>query len=139
MAQLRQHFTHILTSTFTKSLYSVVLTSTLLACTTPPSKPVVINLVAINDFHGHLESEKFNTQSAGASAPVTTTGAGIENIAAQLHAWRQEDPELLFVGGGDLIGASPSISALFGDEPTLDALSQLGMRASALRNHAFDR
>ncbi len=139
MAQLRQHFTLILTSTFTKSLYSVALTSTLFACTTLPTKPVVINLVAINDFHGHIEPEKFNYQSAGASAPVTTTGAGIENISAQLQLWRQEDPDLLFVGGGDLIGASPSISALFGDEPTLDALSQLGMRASALGNHEFDR
>lgn len=118
------------------------LTCTLCACTTTPSKPIVINLVAINDFHGHLEAEKFSYQSAQstqASTPTTTTGAGIENIAAQLQAWRQEDPELLFVGGGDLIGASPSISALFGDEPTLDALSALGMRASALGNHEFDR
>lgn len=126
-------------STLLRTLLCLALTSTLVACTTLPSKPITLNLVAINDFHGHLESEKFSYQAAGASAPVTTTGAGIETIGAQLQAWRQEDPELLFVGGGDLIGASPSISALFGDEPTLDALSQLGMRASALGNHEFDR
>ncbi|MBI3713905.1 MAG: bifunctional metallophosphatase/5'-nucleotidase [Burkholderiales bacterium] len=126
-------------SIFFKPVLCVALASSLLACTTLPSKPITLNLVAINDFHGHLEAEKFSYQSAGAPAPVTTTGAGIENIGAQLQAWRQEDPELLFVGGGDLIGASPSISALFGDEPTLDALSQLGMRASALGNHEFDR
>lgn len=139
MEQLRQHLSINLTSTFTKSLCSLALAGTLSSCTTLPQHPIVINLVAINDFHGHLESEKFNYQPAGASTPVTITGAGIENIGAQLHAWRQEDPELLFVGGGDLIGASPSISALFGDEPTLDALSQLGMQASALGNHEFDR
>lgn len=130
---------HPFTSTLRRTLVCLAFTSSLLACATLPSKPITLNLVAINDLHGHLESEKFSYQSAGASAPVTTTGAGIETIGAQLQAWRQEDPELLFVGGGDLIGASPSISALFGDEPTLDALSQLGMSASALGNHEFDR
>lgn len=143
MAQLKQqrkqHFTSNLKSTFAKTLYSVSLASTLLACATPPSQPIVINLAAINDFHGHLEAEKFSIASAGAATPTSTVGGGIEIIGAQLQAWRQEDPELLFVGGGDLIGASPSISSLFADEPTLDALSQMGMRASALGNHEFDR
>lgn len=137
--QLKQHFTFNLKSTFAKTLYCASIASTLLACATPPSQPIVLNLVAINDFHGHLEAEKFSIASAGAATPTSTVGGGIEIIGAQLQAWRQEDPELLFVGGGDLIGASPSISSLFADEPTLDALSQMGMRASALGNHEFDR
>jgi 5'-nucleotidase len=39
---------------------------------------------------------------------------------------------------GDLIGASPLMSNLLRDEPTLAAMSQLGIAASALGNHELD-
>jgi 5'-nucleotidase len=110
----------------------------LLACATPQSQPIVLNLVAINDFHGHLEQEKFNVTRAADPAPTQLHGGGIELLGSYLQAWRQEDKDLLFVGGGDLIGASPGISALFADEPTLQGLGRLGMRVSALGNHEFD-
>lgn len=115
----------------------------LFACATHPSssavKPIVVNLVAINDFHGHIEAEKFSLTPAGEVSPVTMLGGGVELLGANLQAWRKEDRELLFVGGGDLIGASPGMSSLFADEPTLDALSMMGMRVSAVGNHEFDQ
>jgi len=43
------------------------------------------------------------------------------------------------VGGGDLIGASPVTSSLLRDEPSVIALSKIGMKASALGNHEFDQ
>ena len=116
---------------------------TLFACathpTTPPVKPIVVNLVAINDLHGHIDAEKFSLTPAGEVSPVNMLGGGVELLGANLQAWRKEDSELLFVGGGDLIGASPGMSSLFADEPTLDALSMMGMRVSAVGNHEFDQ
>ena len=44
----------------------------------------------------------------------------------------------MFVGAGDLIGASPLISGLFHDEPTIESLSAMGMDASSVGNHEFD-
>lgn len=109
------------------------------ACATYPAKPIVVNLVAMNDFHGHLDAEKFSLSHAGDSTAQTLVGGGVEILGANLQAWRKQDPELLLVGGGDLIGASPGISSLFADEPTIDALSMMGMRVSALGNHEFDQ
>lgn len=124
---------------FTQISLTVGLSLTLFACATYPAKPIVVNLVAINDFHGHLEAEKFSYTKAGDSAAQTTVGGGVEILGANLHAWRQEDQELLFVGGGDLIGASPGISSLYADEPTIAALNLMGLRASAVGNHEFDQ
>jgi 5'-nucleotidase len=115
------------------------LSLTLIGCITNPSKPIVVNLVAINDFHGHLDAEKFSITKAGDATAQTLVGGGVEVLGANLQAWRQEDKELLFVGGGDLIGASPGISSLFADEPTIAALNLLGMNVSALGNHEFDQ
>jgi 5'-nucleotidase len=95
-------------------------------------------VVAINDLHGHIEKEKITFQRKNDLSPQTTMGAGVEILAAHLQNWRAQDKDLVFVGGGDLIGASPAISSLFADEPTIDALGKMGMRASALGNHEFD-
>jgi 5'-nucleotidase len=54
---------------------------------------------------------------------------GIDTIGAALQAWRKQDPELLLVGAGDLIGASPAISSMWADEPTIGAMNLLGLRA----------
>ena len=122
---------------------SLGLALTLFACATQSAKndvkPIVVNLVAINDFHGHIDTEKFSLTPAGETTAQTIVGGGVELLGANLQAWRKEDNQLLFVGGGDLIGASPGISSLLADEPTLDALSLMGMRVSAVGNHEFDQ
>jgi 5'-nucleotidase len=48
-------------------------------------------------------------------------------------------PNHLFVAAGDLIGASPLLSALFHDEPTIEALGTIGLAVSAVGNHEFDK
>ncbi len=45
----------------------------------------------------------------------------------------------IFVAAGDLVGASPLLSALFRDEPTIHSLSLMGLEVSAVGNHEFDR
>jgi 5'-nucleotidase len=42
------------------------------------------------------------------------------------------------VSAGDLIGASPLLSALFHDEPTIEAFNLIGLDFNAVGNHEFD-
>jgi 5'-nucleotidase len=95
-----------------------------------PRGIVDVELVAVNDFHGNLEASKFGHDGASAG--------GVATLGAALQAWRQTDPQLLLIGGGDLIGASPALSSMWADEPSLVALSMLGMQASSVGNHEFD-
>jgi len=110
-------------------LCPLVLAALLAGCAAQrPEHHVELTLVGLNDLHGHLEATRFGDGKAG----------GIDTLAATLQAWRQEDPELVVVGAGDMIGASPAMSAMFADEPTIQALNLLGMRATSVGNHEFD-
>lgn len=121
-----------------RPLYAAFAAALLLSgCATRPADPLELNVVALNDFHGHLEASKFTYTANG--QPTSLKAGGIDTIAAALQAWRAEDKELMFVGAGDLIGASPAMSAMWADEPSLSALSMLGMRASSAGNHEFDQ
>jgi len=112
----------------------------LAGCATSPTEGTVeINLVALNDLHGHLEADKFTYAGVGDKAQRTVQAGGIDTLAAALQAWRREDRELVLVGAGDLIGASPALSAMWADEPTLGALDLLGLQATSVGNHEFDQ
>ena len=111
----------------------------LTACATRPAAPIEINLVGINDFHGHLDATKFESPSAADATVKSRLAGGVDNIAAAVQAWRKEDPQLLFVGAGDLVGASPAMSSLWADEPSIAALSMAGLFASSVGNHEFDK
>ncbi|ROT27950.1 ExeM/NucH family extracellular endonuclease [Micromonospora sp. HM5-17] len=95
-----------------------------------PSGPVELQLLSINDFHGRLES------------PTTVGGqpvGGAAQLAGLVEQLRAENPNTVFVSGGDNIGASTFISAIDGDNPTIDALNAMGLAASAVGNHEFDK
>jgi 5'-nucleotidase len=87
--------------------------------------PVTIDLLSINDFHGRLE----------AAPPI----AGAAVVAGMVDSYRAANPNTVFVGAGDLIGASTFTSFIQDDQPTIDALNEMGLDASALGNHEFDR
>ena len=97
----------------------------LAGCVTAPAvvPPIELSIFSINDFHGHIQP-----QPAG----------GIAYLATVLNQLRDKRPHQVFVGAGDLIGASPQMSALLKDEPTLSALGELGLVATALGNHELD-
>ncbi len=103
-----------------------------------PPGVVEVQLVTLNDFHGNLEPSKYVWDSARRAEVRTVTAGGIDTLGAALQAWRKDDPELLLVGAGDLIGASPAISSMWADEPTMVAMDLLGLRASTVGNHEFD-
>jgi 5'-nucleotidase len=112
----------------------------LAGCATPPGRaPVEINLVALNDFHGNLEPSKYTYTPPGATAPQTIQAGGIDVLGGALASFRSEDPNLLFVAAGDLVGASPAVSSMFADEPSIEAMNRMGLVASSLGNHEFDQ
>ena len=104
-----------------------------------PPQPVAVNIVAINDLHGYLQANPFSYKDPQAPGGVRKLAAGgIATLGGMLAQLRQQDPQLLFIGAGDLVGGSPPLSAMWADEPTLDALRQMGMKLSAIGNHELD-
>jgi 5'-nucleotidase len=125
------------------SFSALALALALAGCATPGSgpaagSPVEINLVALNDFHGNLEASKYTYQSAATGKSETIRAGGIDTLGAALQAGRREDKDLLFVAAGDLIGASPAMSSMWADEPSIAAMNMLGLSVSSLGNHEFD-
>jgi 5'-nucleotidase len=51
---------------------------------------------------------------------------------------RATNPNSLVVSAGDLIGASPLLSAAFHDEPTIEAMNKIGLDLASVGNHEFD-
>ncbi|UMZ13080.1 bifunctional metallophosphatase/5'-nucleotidase [Pseudomonas sp. MPFS] len=102
-------------------------------------QPVAVNIVAINDLHGYLQANPFSFKDPSAPGGVRKLQAGgVATLGGMLGQLRQQDPQLLFIGAGDLVGGSPPLSAMWADEPTLDALRQMGMKLSAIGNHELD-
>ena len=102
----------------------------------PPDVPkgtVDVQLLSINDFHGNLEPP------AGSSGRIGTINAGgVEYLATHVRALEATNPNTVVVSAGDLIGASPLLSALFHDEPTIEAMNLIGLDFNAVGNHEFD-
>jgi len=97
-------------------------------------RSVAIQILAINDFHGNLVAP------AGSSGRVGAVDAGgAEFLSTHIANLRAENPERTFVvSAGDLIGASPLLSGLFHDEPTIEAMNRIGLDVNAVGNHEFD-
>ncbi|MFF0490336.1 bifunctional metallophosphatase/5'-nucleotidase [Nocardia sp. NPDC004068] len=99
----------------------------------PDAVPDEVHLFAINDLHGNLQPP------AGTNGHVATYAAGGAGyLAANLARLKQRYPASAVVSAGDNISASPLISALFHDEPTIEYLNSIGLAASAVGNHEFD-
>ena len=102
-------------------------------------KTTSVQLLAINDFHGNLQPPS----GSSGILPDPVTGAatqvgGVEYLATHMKSLRATEPNTITVGAGDLIGASPLISALFHDEPTIEAMNALGLDVTGVGNHEFD-
>jgi 5'-nucleotidase len=107
----------------------------------PPPEPIQLRLIAINDFHGnleegHLELRWPNPTTPAAPSKLATGGAPA--IAGLVHSLRQGTPHSLVLSSGDLIGATPLISALFRHEPTIAIANDIGVDLAIPGNHEFD-
>lgn len=104
-----------------------------------PAPPIVVKIIAFNDFHGYLTPPKQAIELATPQGPVKVPAGGAPYFASAVAKLRAENPRNIVVTAGDLIGASPLVSSLFLDEPTIDAMNLIGVGLSALGNHEFDR
>jgi 5'-nucleotidase len=111
------------------------------AATTAKPKPThtQIQLLAINDFHGNLAPNSPTSSSGNVNG---TPAGGAEFLATHLKQMRAaaaaNGQQSVTVAAGDLIGASPLLSAAFHDEPTVEALSGMGLEVASVGNHEFD-
>lgn len=102
---------------------------------------VDVQLLATNDFHGNLKPP------SGSSGRIVTGPdpnvnrvdvGGAEFLATHVERLRATNPNTLMVAAGDVIGATPLISALFHDEPTIESMNLMGLAVAAVGNHEFD-
>ncbi len=117
----------------TTALVTVALGVVGLVSAAPPAKMVNVQLLALNDFHGNL------LPPAGSSGRVGTIDAGgVEYLTTHINTLRATNRNTAVVSAGDMIGASPLLSALFHDEPTIEAFNNIGLDYNAVGNHEFD-
>ncbi|GIH04405.1 5'-nucleotidase [Rhizocola hellebori] len=95
------------------------------------------NLLSFNDFHGAIDPP---TGSGGLVG--TTPAGGVEFLSTWVKRLRAEGEaagqKVLTVGAGDMVGATPLVSAAFHDEPSVELLSSLGLEITSVGNHEFD-
>jgi 5'-nucleotidase len=100
---------------------------------------VEVQILGFNDFHGNLEPP------AGSGGQVTlpdgtkVNAGGAAFFATHMASLRAQNPHTVVVSAGDLIGASPLVSALFHDEPTIEAMNMIGLDINGVGNHEFDK
>ena len=97
------------------------------------SDVVTVQVLGFNDFHGHLEPPSGRNGQLGGE-----TVGGLAHMSALLDSLRGKAEHSVTVSAGDLIGASPLVSALFHDEPTIQLMEDVGLDINGVGNHEFD-
>ena len=106
-----------------------------------PSATVAVKIIAFNDFHGNLRTPSLRvavpdaTQSTGMRFEPA---GGIEQFSALVQSLKAMNKNVAVVSAGDMVGATPLLSALFKDEPTIEAMNLVGIDFHAVGNHEFD-
>lgn len=126
-----------------------------------------IKIIGINDFHGNLQKYGYMGAKGpgGSCLSAATTAAGdvlracpdaldgnaasgtsfsnvpiggADYLAGTIAYLRNKNPNHILVSAGDMIGASPLVSAIFHDEATIEAMNRMGVDFNAVGNHEFD-
>jgi 5'-nucleotidase len=97
----------------------------------PPRPPaprgmVELQLLGVNDFHGHLEP------------PYPGLGGAAWLGAHLARATRSHPDRTITVHAGDMVGASPLVSSHFHDEPAIEVTNRMGFDVGTVGNHEFD-
>ncbi|SCF91288.1 bifunctional metallophosphatase/5'-nucleotidase [Streptomyces sp. Cmuel-A718b] len=105
-------------------------------------RTVDVQLLSFNDLHGNLEPPAGSAGNISKTHPDGTVesipAGGVEYLATSLRTARKGNPYSVTAAGGDMVGASPLLSGLFHDEPTIEALNKLDLDVTAVGNHEFD-
>ncbi len=99
---------------------------------------VSVRFIGLNDLHGNLQPPAGSSGRVVLADGTTVDAGGVAYLATHVKQLRAQAQHSVVVSAGDNIGASPLPSAVFHDEPTIDALNAIGLTASAVGNHEFD-
>ncbi|AIR99172.1 bifunctional metallophosphatase/5'-nucleotidase [Streptomyces glaucescens] len=107
-----------------------------------PGRYQDVQLLSFNDLHGNLEPPAGSSGRVTELQPDGTTktvdAGGVEYLATHLRQARAGNAYSITAAGGDMVGASPLLSGLFHDEPTIEALNGLELDVTSVGNHEFD-
>ena len=107
-----------------------------------PGRYQDVQLLSFNDLHGNLEPPSGSsgrvTEVHEDGTTKTIDAGGVEYLATHLRDAREGNKYSITAAGGDMVGASPLISGLFHDEPTIEALNKLDLDVTSVGNHEFD-
>ena len=103
--------------------------------------PVTVSIIGMNDFHGNLAAPSGSVTVSDPANPAGTrvSAGGAAFLATLVSDLKAQNPNTLVVAAGDMVGGTPLVSALFHDEPTIDALNAIGLDVSSVGNHEFDK
>ncbi|QRP46202.1 bifunctional UDP-sugar hydrolase/5'-nucleotidase [Amycolatopsis sp. FDAARGOS 1241] len=102
------------------------------------AQTTAVRIITINDLHGNLEPPAGSSGRVTLSDGTTVDAGGAAYLATHVKQLESQVRNSMVLSAGDNIGASPVISALFHDEPTMDFLNELGVKASVVGNHELD-
>ena len=105
----------------------------------PVPEHIDITLIGFNDLHGNLEPPRMAHTVQTAAGPVAVPAGGMAYFASAIAALKARNPHHAVVSAGDMVGASPLVSSLFLDEPTIEAVNAMHIDFNAVGNHEFDR
>lgn len=119
-------------------IFAVLLAAGVLGAA-PPGPQIAVKLIAINDFHGYLDpSEAFALPDpADPQITLRVPVGGAAYLATAIADLKAANPRNVVVGAGGMVGASPPDSAFFHDEPTIQALSAMGLEFTSVGTTEF--
>lgn len=88
---------------------------------------IKVKIIGFNDFHGYIKAGE-----------GSSSNPGVARFSTKIKELRAQNSLNAVVSAGDMIGASPLTSALFKDEPTIEAMNRIGIDFNAVGNHEFD-
>ncbi|MBL8523822.1 MAG: bifunctional metallophosphatase/5'-nucleotidase [Betaproteobacteria bacterium] len=107
----------------------------------PATGTVAVKLIAFNDFHGNLKTPNLRVPVPDAAQSTgfrLERAGGVEQFSAVVRELRAKNRNHVVVSAGDMVGATPLLSAFFKDEPTIEAMNLVGVDIHAVGNHEFD-
>lgn len=102
---------------------------------------IPLRLIAFNDFHGHLEAGANTLALPDPDDPAKTVyvpAGGAAWLAGLITQLRREATHTAVFSSGDMIGATPLVSALFRHESTIQVMNAIGLDFGVVGNHEFD-
>ena len=119
---------------------ALALAAALLAgCSSTPAPVMDIALIGFNDFHGNLEPPRLAVPVPTEGGTVQVPAGGAAYFASAIASLKAQHRHHALVSAGDMVSASPLVSALFLDEPTVEAFNTMGVDFHAAGNHEFDK